>query len=60
MKESLNKKGDKMTNQEKFEYVIHTSELEGHEFTEEEKEIIRKVTYGELSYTEALEYFSKK
>ena len=60
MKESLNKKRDKMTNQEKFEYVIHTIELEGHEFTEEEKEIIRKVSKGELSYSKALEYFSKK
>ena len=49
-----------MTNQEKFEYVIYTSELEGHEFTEEEKEIIRKVSKGELSYSKALEYFSKK
>lgn len=49
-----------MTNQEKFEYVIHTSELEGHEFTEEEKEIIRKVSNGELSYSKAIEYFSKK
>ena len=49
-----------MTNQEKFEYVIYTSELEGHEFTEEEKEIIRKVSNGELSYSKAIEYFSKK
>lgn len=48
-----------MTNKEKFEYVIHTNELEGHIFTEEEKEIIRKVAEGEISSKEALEIFSK-
>lgn len=60
MKESLNNGGIEMTNQEMFEYVIHTNELEGHIFTEEEKEIIRKVAYVELSSSEALEYFLKK
>lgn len=48
-----------MTNKEKFEYVIHTNELEGHIFTEEEKVIIRKVAEGEMSSKEALEIFSK-
>lgn len=38
-----------MSSQEKFEYVIHTNELEGHQFTEEEKEIIRKVAFGEIT-----------
>ena len=53
------KRGDKMINKEKFEYVIHTNELEGYIFTEEEKEIIRKVAEGEMSSKEALEIFSK-
>ncbi len=35
----INKEGDKMTNKEKFEYVIHTNELEGHIFTEEERRL---------------------
>lgn len=48
-----------MINKEKFEYVIHTNELEGYIFTEEEKEIIRKVVEGEISSKEALEIFSK-
>lgn len=59
IKRYYGKKGDKMTNKEKFEYVIHTNELEGHIFTEEEKEIIRKVAEGEMSSKEALEIFSK-
>lgn len=49
-----------MTKQEMFEYVIHTNELEGHQFTEEEKEIIRKVAFGEISSRQALEYLDKK
>ena len=49
-----------MSSQEKFEYVIHTNELEGHQFTEEEKEIIRKVAFGEITSRQALEYFLKK
>ncbi len=48
-----------MTNKEKFEYVIHTNKLEGHIFTEEEKEIIRKVAEGKISSKEVLEIFSK-
>lgn len=46
-----------MSSQEKFEYVIHTNELEGHQFTEEEKEIIRKVAFGEITFCQALGYF---
>lgn len=48
-----------MSSQEKFEYVIHTNELEGHQFTDEEKEIIRKVAFGEISSRQALEYLDK-
>lgn len=48
-----------MTDLEKFEYVIHTNELEGHTFTEEEKAIIKKVACGEMTSKEALEIFSK-
>lgn len=48
-----------MTDKEKFEYVIHTNELEGHEFTEKEKEIIKKVACGEISSKEALKIFLK-
>ena len=48
-----------MSSEEKFEYVIHTNELEGHQFTDEEKEIIRKVAFGEISYSKALEYLDK-
>lgn len=48
-----------MINKEKFEYVIHTNELEGHIFTEKEKEIIRKVVEGEMSSKEALKLFSQ-
>ncbi len=48
-----------MTNKEKFEYVIHTNELEGYIFTEEEKEIIRKVAEGKKSSKEDLVIFSK-
>ena len=48
-----------MTNKEKFAYVIHTNELEGHIFSEEEKEIIRKVAEGKISSKEVLEIFSK-
>lgn len=48
-----------MTNKEIYEYIIHTNELAGHVFTEEEKEIIRKVVEGEMSSKEALEIFSK-
>ena len=46
-----------MTNEEMFEYVIHTNELEGHTFKEEEKEIIKKVAEGKISSKEALEIF---
>ena len=49
-----------MTNEEKFKYVIHTNELEGHTFTEEEKEIIKKVAYGKISSKEALKIFTEK
>lgn len=49
-----------MTNEEKFEYVIHTNELEGHTFTEEEKEIIKEVAEGEISSKEALKIFTEK
>lgn len=49
-----------MTNEEKFEYVIHTNELEGHIFTKEEKEIIKKVAEGKISSKEALRIFMKK
>lgn len=49
-----------MSSEEKFEYVIHTNELEGHQFTEEEKEIIRKVAFGEITSRQALEYLDKK
>ena len=49
-----------MSSEEKFEYVIHTNELEGHQFTEEEKELIRKVAFGEITSRQALEYLDKK
>ncbi|WP_177162002.1 hypothetical protein [uncultured Fusobacterium sp.] len=56
----LIKKKILMTNEEMFEYVIHTNELEGHTFKEEEKEIIKKVAEGKISSKETLEIFSKK
>lgn len=49
-----------ITNEEIFEYVIHTNELEGHTFTEEEKDIIKKVAYGKISSKEALKIFTEK
>lgn len=48
-----------MNDKEKFEYVIHTFELEGYEFTEEEKIIIKKVACGEITSKEALKMFLK-
>ena len=43
-----------MTDKEKFEYVIHTNELEGHEFTEEEKENkvknVERTTMGDVPF----------
>nr|CRY95010.1 hypothetical protein [uncultured prokaryote] len=52
-----------MTDEEKeknikaMRYAIHSNELEGYIYTDEEKEILFKITTGELTVDEALKIF---
>lgn len=42
---------------EQFKYIVHTNELEGHEYLEEELELLLKVCFGEISSKKALNIF---
>lgn len=48
-------RGGKMTNKEAMEYAIHSNELAGHVFTEEEIEFLMSVAEGKITVEKAIE-----